>query len=90
MDKKIAETGEAVGGVIAKYKGEYMMLIAVLVMVGGYIFSAFMYKDMCTFMEAQTKAQIETAKTLSEMNVRLSALEAEHRLSRPKATESNQ
>lgn len=84
MDRKITKTGEAVGGIISKYKSEYMLLIAVFVMIGGYIFSAFMYKDMCTFMEAQTKAQIETAKSLSEMNVRLSELEHEHRVQRLK------
>ena len=80
MDKNIAQTGEAVGSVLSKYKGEFLMLIAVLVMVGGYVFSAFMYMDMCKFMEAQTKAQIETAHVLSEMNVRLSELEMEHRV----------
>lgn len=82
MDKKIAETGEAVGSTISKYKSEFMLLIAVCVMVGGYVFSAFMYKDMCTFMEAQTQAQIETARTLAELNVRMSEVELELKTSR--------
>lgn len=82
MDTKIAATGNAIGGTISKYKSEYMLLIAVAVMVGGYVFSAFMYKDMCRFMEAQTQAQIETARVLSEMNVRLTELEMEHRAQR--------
>lgn len=77
MDKKIAATGEAVGSTISKYKSEFMLLIAVCVMIGGYIFSAFMYKDMCRFMEAQTQAQIETAKTLAELNIRMSEVELE-------------
>lgn len=88
MDKNIAQTGEAVGNVLAKYKSEFLMLIAVLVMVGGYAFSFAMYQDMCKFMEAQTQAQIETAKSLSEMNIRLSELEMEHKAQRLKASEA--
>lgn len=77
MDKKIAATGEAVGSTLSKYRSEYMMIIAVCVMIGGYVFSAFMYKDICSFIQAQTEAQLETAKTLSELNVRMSEVELE-------------
>lgn len=80
MCKNIKEYGNAVGELVAKHRNEYMILLATLVMVGGYVFSALMYMDMCKFMEAQTKAQIETAQVLSEMNVRLSELEMEHRV----------
>lgn len=88
MDTKIAATGEAVGGAIAKYKSEFMLLIAVCVMIGGYIFSAYMYKDMRTFIEAQTQAQIETAKTLAELALRMEEVEMELKTSRPKTAEA--
>ena len=68
MDTKIAATGEAIGSTLAKYRSEFMMLLAVCIMIGGYVFSAFMYKDICVFIQAQTEAQVETAKTLAEMN----------------------
>lgn len=89
MDQKIAATGEAIGGAVAKYKSEFMLLIAVCVMIGGYIFSAYMYKDMRTFIEAQTQAQIETAKTLAELNIRMAEVELELKDIRPSATEEN-
>lgn len=77
MDTKITATGEAVGSTISKYRSEFLLLIAVFVMIGGYIFSAFMYKDICTFIQAQTEAQVETAKTLAELNVRMAEVELE-------------
>ena len=82
MDQKIAATGEAVGSAISKYKSEFLLLIAVCVMIGGYIFSALMYQDMCAFMKAQTDAQIETAKTLAELNIRMYEVELELKTSR--------
>lgn len=87
MDKKIAATGEAVGSTLSKYKSEFLLLIAVLVMIGGYIFSAYMYKDICTFIQAQTQAQVETAKTLAELNVRMAEVELELKAKR-QTTES--
>ena len=90
MDTKIAATGEAIGSTLAKYRSEFMMLLAVCIMIGGYVFSAFMYKDICVFIQAQTEAQVETAKTLAEMNVRLSELEMEHKAQRMKATSQMQ
>lgn len=82
MCEKITNYGNAVGELLAKHRNEYLILLATLVMVGGYIFSGLMYADMKEFMAAQTQAQIQTANTLAEMNVRLSELEAEHKLQR--------
>ena len=87
MDTKITATGEAVGSTLSKYRSEFLMIIAVLVMVGGYIFSAFMYMDMCKFMEKQTLTQVETAKVLSELNVRMTEVEQELKAERRSATE---
>lgn len=89
MDQKITATGEAVGGTIAKYKSEFMLLIAICVMIGGYIFSAFMYKDMCRFMEAQTQTQIETAEVLTELTLRMTEVEFELKGTRQKTSEEN-
>lgn len=88
MSNGIKEYGSAVGELVAKHRNEYMLLLATLIMVGGYIFSALMYMDMREFMGAQTKAQIETAHVLSEMNVRLSELEMEHRVQGLKSGEA--
>lgn len=90
MDQKIAATGDAVGSTISKYKSEFMLLIAVCVMIGGYIFSAYMYKDMRTFIEAQTQAQIETAKTLAELNLRMYEVELELKTARQKAVDKTE
>lgn len=84
MDKKIAATGEAVGSTLSKYKSEFMLLIAVCIMIGGYVFSAFMYKDICIFIQAQTEVQVETARTLSELNVRMTEVEMELKAQRLK------
>ena len=90
MDTKIAATGEAIGSTLAKYRSEFMMLLAVCIMIGGYVFSAFMYKDICVFIQAQTEAQVETAKTLAELNLRMAEVELELKTQRMKATSQMQ
>lgn len=82
MCEKIINYGNAIGELIAKHRNEYLILLATLVMFGGYVFSGFMYADMKEFMAAQTQAQIATANTLAEMNVRLAELELEHKQQR--------